>query len=219
MISFAAGGCTPPHMTVPPEVGQGTEEVHVEGRSSASGMFVNEDFKIGAYEVANVSRGGKHTSRFGAFGGFKSSSETGYSFDLKQGTTSLHGECLAGAGESGVSIGGTSISKQSENLGCACGNEKAPTASVVIAASTGNGYGGTLNAHDGTYQVKAIYEREGGISDGGPAGYRVDGQGISGAVDVLGPGRIWIAKSLNPEQRTDLTCVFAGLLLYKAPKN
>ena len=210
-------GCTMAHMTVPPDVVPATDPVSVEGRSMASGMLVNEDFKIGSYEVANVSRGGKSKTRFGGFGGFKSSEDSGYSFDLKQGAQSLHGECVLEVSESGADLGnGATISNEKKKLACACGNETAPVATVVMRASTADKhYGGTLKAHDASYEVKAVYDREGAISDGNPAGYRVDGEGIQGAVDVLGPGRVWLAKSLDGDKRTDVTCVFAGLLLFK----
>jgi hypothetical protein len=211
-------GCGSVHMTVPPDIGAATDQVPVQGRSQASGMFVNEDFKIGDFAVANVSRGGKSTSKFGAFGGFKSSSETGYSFDLVKGGNSLHGECVSEASEGGFSLGNFTASNKMAKLGCGCGNETAPVASVVMSSSTTSDYGGTLKAHDATYQVKAINDREGGFSSGGPAGYRVDGPGVTAAVDVLGPGRVWLAKGIDDQQRTDVTCVLAGLMLYQPPK-
>jgi hypothetical protein len=46
----------------------------------------------------------------------------------------------------------------------------------------------------------------------------VDGQGVTAAVDVLGPGRVWLGKGLDEQQRKDVTCVLAGLLLYQPPK-
>jgi hypothetical protein len=211
-------GCGAAHMAVPPDIGPATEEVPVQGRSQASGMFVNEDFKIGDFAVAHVSRGGKSTSKFGALGGFKSSSETGYSFDLVRGADTLHGECVSEASEGGFSLGSFTASNKMAKLGCGCGNDAAPAASVVMSSSTTSDYGGTLTAHDATFQVKAINDREGGMSSGGPAGYRVDGQGVTAAVDVLGPGRAWLAKGLADPQRTDVTCVIAGLLLYQPPK-
>jgi hypothetical protein len=218
--AVGAAGCTQPRMAPPAELNQGMDELPVEGRSMASGALVNEDFKIAPYQVVNVSRGAKHTSKFGAFGAFKSDAESGYSFDFKSGNTTIHGECTSEVAEKGFSLGGTGIGKQTAKLGCACGSESAPTASVVMAAETGgNGYGGTLKSHADSFQLKAIYEREGAmLSDGTPAGYRVDGQGIVAAVDVLGKGRVWVQKKLGPDQRADLACVFAGLLLYKPPK-
>ena len=221
MAGVSASGCSQPRMAAPADLNQGMDELPVEGRSMASGMLVNEDFKIAPYQVANVSRGAKHSSKFSVFGAFKAGSESGYSFDFKSGDKSVHGECVSEAGEKGFAVGGTSISKQTARLGCACGNEAAPSASVVMAAETGgNGYGGMLKAHADSFQLKAIYEREGAtLSDGTPAGYRVDGKGIVGAVDVMGKGRVWVQKSLSQDQRVDLACVFAGLLLYKPPKD
>jgi hypothetical protein len=219
VASIVCAACTQPHMVVPADVGQGMDVLVVDGRSQASGLFVNEDFKMPPYQVVNVSRGVKHGSKFGAFGGFKSSAEAGYSFDFKSGDQTTHGECTSETSESGFSVGGNTISKQSAKLGCACGNESAPVASVVMGAETGGSYGGTLKAHSDTFQLKAIYEREGALnSDSQPAGYRVDGQGAVAAVDVLGKGRVWIQKKLGIDQRADIACVFAGLLLYKPPK-
>jgi hypothetical protein len=218
-ILFAACiGCASPHMVVPPDIGTATEELHVAGHSQSSGLFVNEDFKIGDFAVSHVSRGGKSTSKFGAFGGFKSDSSTGYSFDLVSGAATLHGECLSESSEGGFSLGGITASNKMAKLGCACGNEATPAASVVMSSSTTTDYGGTMKAGDAAFQVKAINEREGGLSSGGPAGYRLDGTGVTAAVDVLGPGRVWLAKSLAGDQRTQVTCVLAGLMLYKPPK-
>src|SRR5215471_9821310 len=136
--------CTQPRMAPPADLNQGMDELPVEGRSAASGMLVNEDFKIAPYQVANVSRGAKHSSKFSVFGAFKASAESGYSFDFKSGDKSVHGECTSAAGEKGFSLGSTSISKQTAKLGCACGNDSAPSASVVMEAETGGqGYGGT----------------------------------------------------------------------------
>src|SRR5258708_23382514 len=98
-------GCTMPHMAVPADIAPAADPVSVEGRSMSSGMLVNEDFKIGAFEVANVSRGAKHKTRFGGFGGFKSSEERGYSFDLKQGAQSLHGEGTLETSEAAADLG------------------------------------------------------------------------------------------------------------------
>jgi hypothetical protein len=219
VVAFAGIiGCASPQMVVPPDVGPATDPVPVIGHTQSSGMFVNEDFKIGDFAVANVSRGGKSTSKFGAFGGFKSDSSTGYSFDLKQGSDSLHGECVSEASEGGFTLGGLTASNKMAKLGCACGNDAAPAANVVMSSSTTSDYGGTMKAGDASYQVKAIDDRQGGLSSGGPAGYRVDGSGVIAAVDVLGPGRVWIAKGLDDQQRKDVTCVLAGLMLYKPPK-
>lgn len=217
LIAASSWGCSAPRMAVPGDIGGATESVLVEGRSQASGMFANEDFKIGPYEVANVSRGSKHTSRFRALGAFKSSSESGYSYDVKRGEQTIHGECTVEVGESGAEVlAGVAVSNATRKLACACGGEEgAPVASVVMQGTTLSHYGGTLKAHDSSYDVAAIYEREGAVSDGNPSGYRVDGEGVQGAVDVLGPGRVWLAKTLEGDRRTDVTCVFAGLLLYK----
>lgn len=215
MVVACVAACTTQHLRVPSDVAPATEPMPVQGRSASSGLLVNEDFKLGDFDVADVSRGAKSTQSFAAGFGFKSSAGSGYSFDLKRGADRLHGECTLEENESGASLGSLTISKSRQKLACACGNDAAPVASVVLEATNGKGYGGTLKAHDASYQVAALYDVEGGLSDGNPAGYRIDGAGVEGAVDVLGPGRAWLAKSLEEPQRTDVTCVMAGLLLFK----
>ena len=39
----------------------------------------------------------------------------------------------------------------------------------------------------------------------------------TGAVGVLNPGRIWLARNLEEPQRARLACNFAGLMLYLPP--
>src|SRR6266404_4370138 len=68
VVGLWAAGCSQPRMAAPADVNQGMDELPVEGRSMASGMLVNEDFKMAPYQVVNVSRGAKHTSKFSAFG-------------------------------------------------------------------------------------------------------------------------------------------------------
>jgi hypothetical protein len=42
----------------------------------------------------------------------------------------------------------------------------------------------------------------------------VDGDGFVGAVDTLHPGHVWLDKTVEGPRRAQLTCLFAGLLLY-----
>jgi len=39
-----------------------------------------------------------------------------------------------------------------------------------------------------------------------------------GAVEVAGKGRVWLNRALEPAARADMACLFAGLLLYQAPR-
>ena len=45
------------------------------------------------------------------------------------------------------------------------------------------------------------------------------GPAAVGAVEVLHPGRIWLARALDNDGRSDLACLFAGLMLYKPPRD
>jgi hypothetical protein len=89
----------------------------------------------------------------------------------------------------------------------------------MLWASTAQGYDGAFKRAADSAHVRAVIEREGGGASSDATGYRVDGDSTPlGAVDVMGKGRVWISKTLQGRERTELACVFAGLLLYQAPK-
>ena len=50
-------------------------------------------------------------------------------------------------------------------------------------------------------------------------GYRVDAAGPVATTDVLYPGIVWLNKMLDSNEREDLTCIFAGLMLYQGKKD
>ncbi len=139
-------GCTTVRMGVPPDVAQATELVPVEGRTLARGMFVNEDFKIGPYEVIHVSRGGTTKTRLGTVGTFKSDETSRYGFELKRGAQSLDGECVSNVSEIGVTTGSWKLSHPDEQLSCACGNEGTALAEIVLRPSSASPFGGTRRA-------------------------------------------------------------------------
>ena len=87
----------------------------------------------------------------------------------------------------------------------------------MLQADITAGYNGSLTANGQQYRIESINERAEGFSSGDPTGYRVDGDQPTGAVEVLNPGRIWLALNLEQPQRARLACTFAGLMLYLPP--
>ena len=221
-LGALAGACTQPQMAVPPGLNQGMDELPVQGRSMASGHAWSTKTSRSTPTRWPTSRGAPKAPRGSAYSARPRATHTAVTRStsnraIRPFTASAWPRPAKRASRWGAA---TSIGKQTAKLGCACGNEGAPTASVVMASETGKTYGGTLKAHGDSYVLKALYERQGAmLSDGGPAGYRVDGKGAVGAVDVMGKGRVWIQKGLSADQRGDLACVFAGLLLYQVPKD
>jgi hypothetical protein len=77
---------------------------------------------------------------------------------------------------------------------------------------------GEVTTSTGGHRVTSVHELEGGSNQNEPSGYRVDGRGVMGAVDVTAPGRVWFGKSVGDVERHELACVFVGLMLYEPPE-
>ncbi len=214
VMAASSSACSLAHMKPPAEVGQGVEEVHVAGLPLVRSTLGNEDFRIGLDSVTHVSRGLETRDAFRTFFGFESHAQTGYAYDVDRGAGALHGECGVDSSEKGTKIGRITFRGRAVRVACACGlAESGSSASLVVGFADGH-VGGTLTRGAASYQVTPIHAVHGGESPGDPAGYRVDGDAFVGAVDILSPGHVWLDKTLEPDERARLDCIFAGLFLY-----
>jgi hypothetical protein len=216
LVSLLAA-CGTAHMVVPKDVATGSDIVQATDRSMMSGTFANESFKLGVYAVGDVDRDWDSTSSLGVLSFSTDKTKGGYSYTLKGKDVDLKGGCATESGDDSISLGhGFSAGSAFAKLGCTCSGKGEPT-KVVIAASSSEKYAGELHTHGGQYQISAIYETEGALPNG-PAGYRIDADGPRGAVEVLKPGRIWFPHDMEEAERADLTCLYAGLMLYMPPE-
>jgi hypothetical protein len=207
-------------MAVPADLRANADELRVEGRSAMSGsVFVKEDFAVGDYQATDISHGGRGAIRYPTFAGFQVDDQSTVAFTLKSTGVGLRGTCVTEGSEGTTQLTQAEVKRRTGRYACACGEEASPAAGMVLVLGTpGFGIEGTLSAHGAQYTVRAIYDLEGAGPSTDPTGYRVDGaQGIAGAVDVLGGGRAWMSKSLDPGRRADLACLFVGLFLYRPP--
>jgi hypothetical protein len=216
-LALVAAGCSTPHMVVPPEIAKDSEVIAVTDRSSMSGALADESFKLGKYAIEDVDRDWDSGSAVGVLNFSSEKTEGGYAYTVKGAGKELKGGCVTEKGDKSFSLGsGMSVGNSFAKLGCTCAGDGEPT-KVVISASSSDEYSGELQTHAGTYRVAAIYEAEGSLGSGQPSGYRVDGESARGAVEVLKPGRVWFARDLAEAERSDLACLYAGLLLYMPP--
>jgi hypothetical protein len=219
VIALIVMACGTPHMVVPPEIATASEEVAATDRSSMSGAFANESFKLGKYAITDVDRDWNSGSAVGVLGFSSEKSKGGYAYKVKAQGVDLAGGCVSETADKSMSLGsGMSVGSSFAKLGCTCSGQGEPT-KVVISASTSDKYSGDLKTHAASYRVAAIYEAKGMISNGQPTGYRVDGETPRGAVEVLKPGRAWFARGMDDAERTDLVCLYVGLMLYMPPKD
>lgn len=207
-------GCATSQMMVPPDVVQGTDVLQVTDRSRMSGVLVNEGFRLGDAQISGVSRGGEAGS--GLRTGFFKSEEYsgGYSYRYTRGALQLEGACATKSVSESVELGaGVKMSAGAGGLACRCGD-----AEIAMAGRRGKSYEGAMVVGGRSLAVVSLHETESGGYSREPTGYRVDGAGVTGAVEVLHPGRVWLDRGLSEEDRGKVSCLFVGMMLYKPPK-
>jgi hypothetical protein len=215
-VLLSPGACTPARMAVPKDIGVSSDEIAISERSGMSGALANESFKMGQYQVVDVSRKWNSGTTFAA-GGFSSGSTTGgYTFGLKAPNAAYNGKCASQLEEKSMGLLGGTFGKQKTNVLCEC-TGPAPV-SLSLRADTTSHYQGTLSARNANFTVEGVYQDETGGSRSSPLGYQVRSAETVGAVEVAGKGRVWLSKGLDDDTRVQLACVFAGLLLYQPPE-
>ena len=216
VLTAALSACSTPQMTAPADVVNASELLPISERSRWSGALVDESFRMGPYQVVEVDREWRRGRGWSILGLSSDRITSGYSFGLGGDGPVTKGVCASESSGKSLDLGsGRSVSQRAARLSCACGDD-----STVLLQTTSDGtYGGLLQTSEGSYQIKAIYDRQGTWSDGNPSGYRVDGDVAVGAVDVLRPGRVWVVRAIEPGERKQLACIFAGLMLYQPPSD
>lgn len=217
VVSIGCGGGW--GMAVPADVAQQAEELPIQDRSSWSGALVDESFRLGPYKVSDVDRKWNSTRTQELFEFADSRTTGGFGYKLNAQDATLEGQCATENREQSQQLGdGAEFSNVVAKLGCACRDAQGE-ATLLLDGSTATQYGGQLKGPDFAYQVTALTQRDNGrMASHDPLGYRIDGEGPIGAVGVVKPGRVWLAKSLAEPARRQLACLFAGLLLYMPPE-
>ena len=213
-------GCTTMRMKPPADLTAASDEFAVTGRSAFGGMLADESFVLGPYRVAEVDRDWTHANRHGAgedeVGYQSTDSRTGFGFRFSEGEEALPAQCSQSTHESGYNFGKSALSSSATDLLCTCGVGEA--ASRLELGTARKGPAGRVTLARGTYEVHAVHEVDGAWNVSAPAGYRVGKPGEPlGGVEVLRPGRVWLAKGLDAGERRQLACLLAGLMLFQEP--
>ena len=214
------GGCsTTSQMVVPADVSDVSDVIAATDRSIWSGAWADETFTLGPYKVTDVDRDWDSSNSVSVWELSFSSGKTegGYAYEFETPGGPMSGQCLTEVKNTGISVSRVDIQSQVAKLSCICNHSGTEVARVMVQADITAGYSGTLTANGLQYRIESINERAKGLNSGDPTGYRVDGDQPTGAVEVLNPGRIWLALNLEQPQRARLACTFAGLMLYLPP--
>jgi hypothetical protein len=205
--------CAGSRMAPPSDVSRVSEVLPVSDRSRMTGAFVNEGFKLGPYTVADVDRKWDSSSEltFGRWGA--GTKTTGFSFTLADGDTRLKGKCASELKQRSVLALGGKFDWGSTTLACECrGGEE--TAALQLSNNAG-----VLTVGDEEHTLRPVHALAGGGEQGEPSGFRADADRPVGAVEVVYPGQVWLRKGLDEATRGEVTCLFAGLMLYRPPSD
>jgi hypothetical protein len=209
----ALSACAGPRMAAPSDVSGASEVLLVSDRSRASGAFVNEGFKLGPYAIADVDRKWDSSSSTSVGPWGKETKTTGFSFTLAGGDSKLTGKCESVLNKQSVLSLGGSFDWGSTTIACSCegGTDKA---SLVLSKEASK-----LTIGSTDYPIQQIHSVVGGGDQSAPTGFRADSDAPLGAVEVLYPGQVWLKKGLDEPTRSNVSCLFTGLMLYKPPSD
>ena len=209
-------------MVVPTDVSGVSDVITATDRSLWSGSLADETFTLGPYKVTDVDRDWNTSNGNGVsisvFNFSSGKTVGGYAYRFNTPGGRMSGQCLTEAKDTSLEVSGIDFRSRVAKLSCICGRAGTEVARVTVQADIMESYTGILITNDQQYTIESINEREGGLGSA-PTGYRVDSDKPAGAVEVLNPGRIWLARNLKEPQRAKLACTFAGLMLYLPPIN
>jgi hypothetical protein len=170
----------------------------------------------------------------------------GYTYRFHGSQAERGANCILAADEGSFSPDGSLlVGGSGGTLRCACEGRPRASELMVRLTYTRAGKGGRgewLLAHGGqergqlqtgqrdfALQILSTVEGKGyvagqGFSDtaavpfGEPTGCLVEGEGPVGGLELLHPGRAWLARSLEVAEREDMACLFGALLLFEVPE-
>jgi hypothetical protein len=209
-------GCHP-QMALPGDLANGAETFTAADRSAWSGSLANEGFKIGPYAIADVDRKATTSSSLG-IATFKAGSvATGYSYKFRTPLGEASGSCASEAAAKSLEVIGVTASRRAGRLGCRCDGAGAQ-GQLVLDAANSDDYKGEATTRGPRFAVMSINQYANGVGSGTPVGFEARGDAGAAAVELLRPGRLWLARPLDGRARADLSCLLAGLMLYQAPR-
>lgn len=212
-VGWLLVGCATARMGAPNDVTESSEVLTVSDRSSASGAFVDESFKLGTYNVADVDRDWNSSSGVGVGPWGKETKTTGFAFNLKGGAKALAGKCASETREQSVLGLGGEFSWGNTTVACACEGD-GDKAELLMSKKQN-----TVTIDGTTYELAPVHSTTEGDDASEPTGFRADGDELLGAVEVMHPGQVWLNKALDDGAKSKAACLFAGLMLYKPPSD
>ena len=223
---MATAGCETVKMAVPEGLAEVSEELPISGRGGST-------VKMGPYEITDIDRD-VDVHLGGSVPGFAHAHTSGgYSYLLRGSGGERTGQCAV----TGDKVGIAGLGATWGTLGCACQGSRSESSFKLPLGDGWQLRHGSMNRGELqvggralAVQVIAAVETGGRTYDfdegrwkkGGsmpwkePTGCHVDdAAGPVAGLELLPPGRIWLARSLESTERADMACLLSGILLYQ----
>ncbi|MCV2353074.1 hypothetical protein LNV09_02740 [Paucibacter sp. B2R-40] len=223
----ACGSVAPIAMTAPQGFEGQSESWAAGHRSAASGLFADESFGLGPYQVAEVRRDVLSSDTSFSLGPLSwGKTSTGFSYVLQGGDERLLGRCERKEGETRLPLWGNQIPLQASfGLKCDCQGQESHAELEMASASSWQIEDAwlperiKLTINGQSFKASPFDHRGETMSDGRAfVGFRFDGSaGPAAAVGLFSPGQVWLHQTLPASQRAAMNCALAGLLLNTGP--
>lgn len=200
-------------MAVPSDV-EATSEVF-----EATGLWVDESFRLGRYSVAGVDRASTKSSAKMQEAGFffdaavDEETQGGYTYRFLEGEQELRAACRTFTNRKKSIIGTLEQTTQASRLACSC--ENGDRASSVEVAWSGRQPSGTATLAGEALVLTSLRVSGPAWAPAEAMGFLVDAaDGPIAAVEVVRPGRMWLSRELGATEQRELGCLLAGLMLH-----
>lgn len=219
---FGGLACTQPRLVPPNELASGARVLTVSERSSLGGLFVDESFKIGDYDVADVDRDWNHHSGYSVFGSGSNVNTTGFSYRLI-GKKRYAAVCSSVENESHTNAVIFTVRTAKSRMACTCrAGEEFPEEEdkqhllEVFGNFDEQLESGFIYWEGKSYPVSAILETEPKVYQTKTPGFRIDNEEgkVLAAVEAIYPGQIWLSSEIPEAIVEPVTCLLSGLMLY-----
>jgi hypothetical protein len=201
-------------MAVPDDVAGQAETLPV-GRSPY--LASDKPFSFGAYQVSDIERNWYPRQASPVLAPSPNTPLASYAFKFAGPDGEARGECALETAAPRISRNHFILLRRTDRLGCRCQGPNIQS-DVTLIPDTDRALTGQANLHGSSVDIMPVTHYANGAPTRGPfAGLQARTATPAGAVELLRPGRVWLARDLDQTRRSDLACLFAALLIYQEP--
>jgi hypothetical protein len=166
----------------------------------------SRSLRVGTYAATGVQGTPIAMAGMAAYGRVTEQREWDYRFELAGSATPLHAECKEAIDHTVLyGLGGVAL-----NLFCTCSEGGEARASLAF-----DGEKGRALVRGRGYDVSAAHVTDKGESTRAMLGYELKSKEGEGAVEITGPGQVYVPRDLPADAEPAFACLSAALLLHR----